>query len=93
MDGVATLEYRSGANRVKEELKAYWAVLLHTVLHTNMVALQHILCIAHGQWVRCRWMLDIHTNAESNNKSSGNKSLHTCMIRNIQGFQTCMFLS
>lgn len=40
MDSVATFEYRSGSNRVKEELKAYWTVLLHTVLHTNMVALQ-----------------------------------------------------
>ena len=48
MDGVATLEYRGGANRVKEELKAYWAVLLHTVLHTHMVALQQVSCTAYG---------------------------------------------
>ena len=46
MDSVATFEYRSGSNRVKEELKAYWTVLLHTVLHTNMVPLQQTSCIS-----------------------------------------------
>lgn len=49
MDGVATLEHRSASHRVKEELKAYWTVLLHTVLHTNMVVLQQTICIAHGK--------------------------------------------
>lgn len=40
MDRVATFEYCSSPYRVKEELKAYWTVLFHTVLHTNVVVLQ-----------------------------------------------------
>ena len=56
MDSVATFEYRSGSNRVKEELKAYWTVLLHTVLHTNMVALQQTSCIS--TWSTARLQMD-----------------------------------
>lgn len=37
---VTTVQDSSRPHRVKEELKAYWTVLLHTVLYTDMLALQ-----------------------------------------------------
>lgn len=37
---MTTVQNRSWSHRVKEELKAYWTVLLHAVLYTDVFALQ-----------------------------------------------------